>query len=145
MAPREREDAAIADEIRAAGGPKGGSGRGERDTKALSLVRSGSHGPAWSTESPPPSMIRWPCAILKIHMSPTVLRIGSYRFFFFSNERMEPPHIHVQEGRKLAKFWLEAGELAYSKNFAPHELTVVQGLVRQHQDALMEAWHEFFK
>ncbi|MBW6456390.1 MAG: DUF4160 domain-containing protein [Trueperaceae bacterium] len=29
-------------------------------------------------------------------MSPTVLRDGPYRFFFFSNERGEPPHIHVQ-------------------------------------------------
>lgn len=27
---------------------------------------------------------------------PTVLRIGRFRFFFFSNEREEPPHIHVK-------------------------------------------------
>jgi hypothetical protein len=27
---------------------------------------------------------------------PTVLRIGPYRFFFYSNEGHEPPHIHVE-------------------------------------------------
>jgi hypothetical protein len=38
---------------------------------------------------------------------PTVATIGAYRFFFSSNEGFEPPHIHVREGKKLAKFWLE--------------------------------------
>ncbi|WP_422447088.1 DUF4160 domain-containing protein [Thermoanaerobacterium sp. DL9XJH110] len=28
-------------------------------------------------------------------MMPTVLKEGKYRFFFFSNEGTEPPHIHV--------------------------------------------------
>ena len=27
---------------------------------------------------------------------PTVARIGPYRFFFFSNEGTESPHVHVQ-------------------------------------------------
>ncbi len=37
---------------------------------------------------------------------PTVLRIGAYRFFFYSNESGEPRHIHIQRERMLAKFWL---------------------------------------
>lgn len=37
---------------------------------------------------------------------PTILRIGAFRFFFYSNENAEPCHIHVQSERKLAKFWL---------------------------------------
>ncbi len=37
---------------------------------------------------------------------PTILRIGPYRFFFYSNEKGEPSHIHVQRERFLAKFWL---------------------------------------
>jgi len=78
-------------------------------------------------------------------MSPTVKRLGPYRFLFFSNEGKEPPHIHVQEGRKLAKFWLDSCDLAYSTNFAPHELTQVQDLVRQHKEPFLEAWHDFFK
>jgi len=31
---------------------------------------------------------------------PTILRIGPYRFYFYSNEKGEPPHIHVH-GRKI--------------------------------------------
>ncbi|WP_414707529.1 DUF4160 domain-containing protein [Rhodoferax sp. UBA5149] len=27
---------------------------------------------------------------------PTVLRISGFRFHFYSDERMEPPHIHVE-------------------------------------------------
>ena len=77
-------------------------------------------------------------------MSPTVLRIGRYRFFFFSNEGHEPPHVHVQDGNNLAKFWLEPVELARSTGFAAHELTRVQALVAEHRVPLLEAWHEFF-
>jgi hypothetical protein len=37
---------------------------------------------------------------------PTVLRWGPYRAFSYSNERGEPPHIHVRSGDFEAKFWL---------------------------------------
>lgn len=78
-------------------------------------------------------------------MSPTVKRLGPYRFYFYSNENLEPPHIHVQEGRKLAKFWLESCELSHSVNFSAHELNKIQALVKQYNGFFMEAWHEFLK
>ncbi|WP_353662087.1 DUF4160 domain-containing protein [Hydrogenimonas sp. SS33] len=53
---------------------------------------------------------------------PTVLRIGPYRFFFYSNECGEPPHIHIQHQDKLAKFWLQPVQLAKSIRFSPQEL-----------------------
>jgi Domain of unknown function (DUF4160) len=37
---------------------------------------------------------------------PTVLRWGPYRALFYSNERNEPPHIHVRSGDFEARFWL---------------------------------------
>ena len=47
---------------------------------------------------------------------PTVLVIEGFRFFFFSNEGFEPPHIHVEKGDGHAKWWLEESpELAYSE------------------------------
>ena len=55
-------------------------------------------------------------------MSPTVLRVERYRLFFFSNEGHEPPHVHVQDGGKLAKFWLEVVTLAASTGFATSTL-----------------------
>jgi hypothetical protein len=77
-------------------------------------------------------------------MSPTVLRVGRYRFFFFSNEGHEPAHVHVQDAERLAKFWLEPVVLAASTGFGPHELTRIQTLVTEHRSVLLEAWHEFF-
>ena len=35
---------------------------------------------------------------------PTVLRVGSYRFFFVSLDRGEPPHIHVRREDMVTKF-----------------------------------------
>lgn len=43
---------------------------------------------------------------------PTVLRVGRYRFFFFSNEGSEPTHIHVKADADEAKFWLDPIRLA---------------------------------
>jgi len=46
---------------------------------------------------------------------PTVLRWRGYRFYFFSNEGHELPHIHVDRGGNSVKFWLEpAGSPATS-------------------------------
>ncbi len=50
---------------------------------------------------------------------PTVLRIGPYRFFFYSNENNEPAHIHIQRDNMLAKFWLTHVALASSIRFSP--------------------------
>ena len=77
-------------------------------------------------------------------VSPTVLRDGPYRFFFFSNERGEPPHIHVQRDRCLAKYWLEPVALAASTGFGPRELRIIASLVATHADTFREAWHVHF-
>jgi len=37
---------------------------------------------------------------------PEVFREVGYRFFFFSLEGTEAPHIHVESAEKYAKFWL---------------------------------------
>ena len=73
---------------------------------------------------------------------PTVLRVGPYRFFFFSNEGREPPHIHVKAGSDEAKFWLDPAALASNYGFNNRELNEVMDLVHRHLDELLEAWHE---
>lgn len=73
---------------------------------------------------------------------PTVLRIGRYRFLFFSNESMEPPHIHVKAGEDEVKFWLDPVELAANYGFKAHELNEVEQIVREYQMVLIEAWNE---
>ena len=86
-----------------------------------------------------------PAMLYSQGMSPTVLRVGRFRFFFFSNEGSEPPHVHVADGRKLAKFQLEPIELIRSTGFAGHELTQLHALVAENCRVLLEAWHEFFR
>lgn len=75
---------------------------------------------------------------------PTVLRLGPYRFFFFSNENGEPAHIHVQRERALAKFWLRLVALASSTGFSAAELSRLTRLVQDHAVAFSEVWDEFF-
>jgi len=48
---------------------------------------------------------------------PTVLKLKSYRFFFYSSDREEPAHVHVESGDKVAKFWLDPVRLQSSGGF----------------------------
>jgi len=73
---------------------------------------------------------------------PTVLRIGPYRFFFFSNEGNELPHIHVKAASNQSKFWLDPVELVHNYGFSARELTVIERIIREHQAELLEAWYE---
>ncbi|MHB0878596.1 MAG: DUF4160 domain-containing protein [Anaerolineae bacterium] len=75
---------------------------------------------------------------------PTVLTAGPYRFFFVSLDCGEPPHIHVQRGAMVAKFWLDPVVLERAGGFRPHELSQIGRLVRQERDQLLERWNEFF-
>ena len=75
---------------------------------------------------------------------PTVLKIEGYRFFFYSGENNEPPHIHVEWDDKIAKYWLAPVDLASSRRFRAHELNVVRGLVEEHNEMFLEAWHDHF-
>ena len=75
---------------------------------------------------------------------PNLLRVGPYRFFFYSHEPGEPPHVHIAAGRQTAKVWLEPVALARSKGFPAHDLGVIIRLVRDHREAFLEAWHDHF-
>lgn len=75
---------------------------------------------------------------------PTVLRLLNWRFHFYSDEGMEPPHIHVDTGGGECKYWLEPIRLARSRNIAPTELRRIEAAVFEHQGLFKEKWHDFF-
>ena len=75
---------------------------------------------------------------------PTVAQIGPYRFFFYSNEGDESPHIHVKREAKVAKFWLEPVGLVATGGFPSHELRDIERIIVEHQAAWIGAWHEYF-
>ena len=75
---------------------------------------------------------------------PNVLRFGPFRFYFYSHETNEPPHVHVDRDELSAKFWLQPVSLARNFGFSPKELRRIQELVIQHQEQLLEAWNGYF-
>ena len=75
---------------------------------------------------------------------PTVFRVGPFRFFFYSNEGQEAPHVHVESGSKRAKFWLAPARLASSRGFKRHEVTAIERIIIDRERELGEAWDEHF-
>lgn len=75
---------------------------------------------------------------------PTVHRDGPYRFFFYSADRNEPVHVHVERDASRAKFWLDPVRLARSGGFAAAELREVERLVVANQQLLLGKWNEYF-
>ena len=73
-----------------------------------------------------------------------MLRSGPYRFYFYSHEPNEPPHIHVDRDNLSAKFWLNPVQLAGNFGFRAHELREIQSMVRNSLHRFLEAWNEFF-
>lgn len=74
---------------------------------------------------------------------PTILRLGPYRFFFWSRDCEEPAHVHIEREVNVAKFWLEPVHLAQSGGFRPVELRKIERLIGEHEFELIERWHEY--
>jgi hypothetical protein len=78
---------------------------------------------------------------------PTVFRYRGYRFFFYSNEGdpLEPLHIHVMKGEKVAKFWVEP-TIAVAQNYGmnPSELTKLAKIINNRKELIRESWNEYF-
>ena len=75
---------------------------------------------------------------------PTIARIGPYRVFLYSNEAVEPPHVHVQRDRMLAKFWIDTVSLASTSRFSPHELRRIERIISERRQSFLDSWNEFF-
>ena len=75
---------------------------------------------------------------------PTILTSGPYRFYFYSHEPNEPPHVHVDRDDKSAKYWLQPVAFARNYGFSSRELNKVESLVKENRQLLLEEWHGFF-
>lgn len=60
---------------------------------------------------------------------PTVLRVGPYRFHFYSDEGHEPAHIHVRYGETECRFSLDHVALARNPGVPQHDLSEIERLV----------------
>ncbi len=78
-------------------------------------------------------------------VSPTILRIGSLRFFFFSREEARV-HVHIQAPDGEAKFWLDPEiTLADQVGLRPAALKRIERLVRKHELEIRKAWKLHFR
>jgi hypothetical protein len=75
---------------------------------------------------------------------PTATIEGPYRFFFYSGDRDEPPHIHVEQEGMKAKFWLDPVRLQSSGGFKRSEINRILRLVEENRGYLLRSWNEFF-
>jgi hypothetical protein len=74
---------------------------------------------------------------------PTVLRVGAFRFHFYSDESEEPAHIHIRSAEGECKFWLDPVALAGNRGIARHNLREIERLVFEHRTFLTEKYHEY--
>ena len=74
---------------------------------------------------------------------PTVLRSGPYRFYFYSHEPNEPPHIHVDRDESSCKIWLSPVAMSSNLGFSARERREIERLVQLNGDTLLKAWREF--
>ncbi|MBM2815320.1 MAG: hypothetical protein HW421_2082 [Ignavibacteria bacterium] len=76
---------------------------------------------------------------------PTLLIEGPYRFYFYSHENNEPPHVHVDRDMLSVKFWLEPIALSKNIGFSAKELNKIYAIIVNHQEQFLEKWNEYFE
>ncbi|RKY08995.1 MAG: DUF4160 domain-containing protein [Planctomycetota bacterium] len=78
-------------------------------------------------------------------MSPTVFRMGKYRFYFFSREE-ERKHVHVVSPDGEAKFWIEPMVvLAACSGLTKRQVSYLQKVVEEHRNEIAKAWKAHFE
>lgn len=75
---------------------------------------------------------------------PTALRIGPYRFYFYSYDCGEPRHAHVDREQLSAKFWLDPDvHLADNHGYSRRELRDIERIARENLEQLRNEWDRF--
>ena len=75
---------------------------------------------------------------------PTILRHDPYRFFFYSGDLGEPPHVHIERDDKLAKVWLDPVRLCGSGGFSRSEISTIIKIINNKCEHMIEAWNDYF-
>ncbi|KQN03607.1 hypothetical protein ASE85_21150 [Sphingobium sp. Leaf26] len=75
---------------------------------------------------------------------PTIFRLDGHRFYFYSHEPNEPPHVHGDKGGSSMKVWLDSVDMAKNTGFRRSEINGIIVMVATHRNRLLEAWQEYF-
>jgi hypothetical protein len=74
---------------------------------------------------------------------PTVLRVGPYRFFFYSGDGNEPPHIHIEHDATSPSS-ARSGSARAEPGILTSGVSDISRLVNEHAQELLEAWNDYF-
>ena len=66
------------------------------------------------------------------------------RFFFYSEDRDEPRHVHVARDDRVAKFWLDPARMQRNGGLPQSEILRVQRTIEENHNLFMEAWNDDF-
>ena len=75
---------------------------------------------------------------------PTLLRVEGFRFYFYSHEPNEPPHVHVDKGGASAKIWLDDIAVARNIGYRARDLTRVLAIGQENRAMRLESWNGYF-
>ena len=77
-------------------------------------------------------------------VSPTILRVKGFRFYFFSREERRA-HVHVQHADGEAKFRIEPNvDLVANFGLKPKQVAEAQKLIEEHLNEIRSAWTKHF-
>jgi hypothetical protein len=68
----------------------------------------------------------------------------TYRFFFYSADRNEPPHAHIEHQSEIAKIWIDPVRIADGGSFRRSQLREIGRQTGEDRGVLLEAWNDFF-
>ena len=72
------------------------------------------------------------------------MRVGPYRFFFFSREEARM-HVHIHSAGGEAKFWIEPTvALSAYTGLSKKQLRELQVLVEENENVIRNAWTTHF-
>ncbi|HSZ33236.1 MAG TPA: DUF4160 domain-containing protein [Puia sp.] len=75
---------------------------------------------------------------------PTLLTIQGIRFFFYSRENDEPPHVHFVKGKAFGKAWLSPVKVAYWPGFKTSEKRLILQTILANVVLFNQKWYEHF-
>lgn len=75
---------------------------------------------------------------------PTIFRIDGFRFHFYSSDRPEPIHVHVEKGIATAKIWMNPIRLQDCHGFSNAEINRIIKHVELNSELIVRSWNEFF-
>lgn len=74
---------------------------------------------------------------------PTIFIKNGFRFYFYSNEGTEPPHVHVTGKGGEMKIWLKPILVDVAFRVSPKDQKLILSIIKENHRTIVEEWNEF--